>query len=339
MDIEGKRLPLRSRKINYLSHLSSIFSKRRGFRDGKRGPAVLFLFLEAASVVLDFFERSKWASLAAFLLSAFGFVINIYVCYLEKTSAEIKPPAERQLGIVEIVFSVLQLIATLIHFILLAGRKITNSSIAKDSSDDDSVLGTPIELDMRGTVMNHGNLKNKLRFRSRLFKEEGPGIEQFQIDGEATPGKKLLGCGYPVGAIGPEYVVTADDVGKLISVECIPMDDQGHMVYIQNNDSVMSFLDPEMQSEIDMHMSKGEASFSVLLLVPSSENQGPVTLPATLILRRSSFQIKINSTEYVVIEEKFTIRLSIKIPSGLPTELILTCSDGASHCFSTSDFR
>ncbi|KAH9771189.1 hypothetical protein KPL71_012613 [Citrus sinensis] len=341
MDIEGKRLPLRSRKINYLSHLSSIFSKACALlgKDGKRGPAVLFLFLEAASVVLDFFERSKWASLAAFLLSAFGFVINIYVCYLEKTSAEIKPPAERQLGIVEIVFSVLQLIATLIHFILLAGRKITNSSIAKDSSDDDSVLGTPIELDMRGTVMNHGNLKNKLRFRSRLFKEEGPGIEQFQIDGEATPGKKLLGCGYPVGAIGPEYVVTADDVGKLISVECIPMDDQGHMVYIQNNDSVMSFLDPEMQSEIDMHMSKGEASFSVLLLVPSSENQGPVTLPATLILRRSSFQIKINSTEYVVIEEKFTIRLSIKIPSGLPTELILTCSDGASHCFSTSDFR
>ncbi|KAH9706685.1 hypothetical protein KPL70_012304 [Citrus sinensis] len=366
MDIEGKRLPLRSRKINYLSHLSSIFSKACALlgKDGKPGPAVLFLFLEAASVVLDFFERSKWASLAAFLLSAFGFAINIYVCYLEKTSAEIKPPAERQLGIVEIVFSVLQLIATLIHFILLASdeEKLTNSSIAKDSSDDDSVLGTPIELDMRGTVMNHGNPKNKLRFRSRLCKEEGPGIEQFQIVGEATPGKKLLGCGYPLGgahlcmfqwvrhlqdgtkhyikgAIEPEYVVTADDVGKLISVECIPMDDQGHMVYIQNNNSVMSFLDPEMQSEIDMHMSKGEASFSVLLLVPSSENQGPVTRPATLILRRSSFQIKINSTEYVVIEEKFTIRLSIKIPSGLPTELILTCSDGASHCFSTSDFR
>lgn len=101
--------------------------------------------------------------------------------------------------------------------------------------------------------MNHGNLKNKLRFRSRLCKEEGPGIEQFQIVGEATPGKKLLGCGYPLGgahlcmfqwvrhlqdgtkhyikgAIEPEYVVTADDVGKLISVECIPMDDQGHMI-------------------------------------------------------------------------------------------------------------
>lgn len=30
---------------------------------------------------------------------------------------------------------------------------------------------------------------------------EGPGIEQFQIVGEATPGKKLLGCGYPVGGV------------------------------------------------------------------------------------------------------------------------------------------
>lgn len=46
------------------------------------------------------------------------------------------------------------------------------------------------------------------------------------------------------GAIEPEYVVTADDVGKLLSVECIPMDDQGHMVYIQNDDSVMSFVGP-----------------------------------------------------------------------------------------------
>lgn len=26
----------------------------------------------------------------------------------------------------------------------------------------------------------------------------GPGIEGFQIIGEATPGEKLLGCGYPV---------------------------------------------------------------------------------------------------------------------------------------------
>lgn len=27
---------------------------------------------------------------------------------------------------------------------------------------------------------------------------EGPGIDGFQIIGEAIPGEKLLGCGYPV---------------------------------------------------------------------------------------------------------------------------------------------
>lgn len=30
------------------------------------------------------------------------------------------------------------------------------------------------------------------------FNLEGPGINGFQIIGEATPGNQLLGCGYPV---------------------------------------------------------------------------------------------------------------------------------------------
>lgn len=42
------------------------------------------------------------------------------------------------------------------------------------------------------------------------------------------------------GATNPEYVVTADDVDKLIAVECIPMDDQGRQVYIWNHDSFKS---------------------------------------------------------------------------------------------------
>lgn len=33
------------------------------------------------------------------------------------------------------------------------------------------------------------------------------------------------------GATNPEYVVTADDVDKLISVECVPMDDNGRQVF------------------------------------------------------------------------------------------------------------
>ncbi|TYJ11047.1 hypothetical protein E1A91_A11G248800v1 [Gossypium mustelinum] len=191
--------------------------------------------------------------------------------------------------------------------------------------------------------------------------EDWPGIEGFQIIGDATPGEKLLGCGFPVrgttlcifqwvrhlqdgtrqyieGATNPEYVVTADDVDKLIAVECIPMDDrgrQGELVRLFANDQNKIKCDPEMQNEIDLFISSGQAIFTVLLLMDSSENWEP----ATLTLRRSSYQIKINSTEAVEISEKYSKELSIKVPSGLSTQFVLTCSDGSSRPFSTYNVR
>ncbi|XP_058743423.1 uncharacterized protein LOC131616177 [Vicia villosa] len=191
--------------------------------------------------------------------------------------------------------------------------------------------------------------------------EDGPGIENFQICGDAIPGEKLLGCGYPVrrtslcmfqwvrhlqdgtrqyieGATNPEYVVTADDVDKLIAVECIPMDDkgrQGEIVRLFANDQNKITCDPEMQHEIDTFLSKGEAIFSVLLLMDSSENWEQ----ATLFLRRSGYQIKINGTEAPVVAEKFSKDLSIKVPCGLSTQFVLTCSDGSSHPLSTFSVR
>nr|KJB44344.1 hypothetical protein B456_007G248600 [Gossypium raimondii] len=191
--------------------------------------------------------------------------------------------------------------------------------------------------------------------------EDWPGIEGFQIIGDATPGEKLLGCGFPVrgttlcmfqwvrhlqdgtrqyieGATNPEYVVTADDVDKLIAVECIPMDDQGRqgeLVRLFANDQNKIKCDPEMQNEIDSFISGGQAIFTVLLLMDSSENWEP----ATLTLRRASYQIKINSTEAVEISEKYSKELSIKVPSGLSTQFVLTCSDGSSRPFSTYNVR
>ncbi|CAB4299537.1 unnamed protein product [Prunus armeniaca] len=191
--------------------------------------------------------------------------------------------------------------------------------------------------------------------------QEGPTIENFQIIGDAVPGGKLLGCGYPVrgtslcmfqwvrhlqdgtrefieGATNPEYIVTADDVDKIIAVDCIPMDDQGRqgeLVRLFANDQNKIRCDPEMQMEIDEHISRGQATFSVLLLMDSSENWEP----AALILRRSGYQIKINSTEAVVIAEKFSKELSIKVPCGFSTQFVLTCSDGSSHPCSTYDVR
>ncbi|XP_024022224.1 uncharacterized protein LOC21406593 isoform X1 [Morus notabilis] len=191
--------------------------------------------------------------------------------------------------------------------------------------------------------------------------EEGPGIDNFQIIGDAIPGGKLLGCGYPVrgtslcmfqwvrhlqdgtrqyieGATNPEYIVTADDVDKIIAVECIPMDDQGRqgdIVRLFANDQNKIKCDPEMQMEIDTHISRGNATFSVLLLMDSPENWERTTL----ILRRSSYQIKINGTEANVIAEKFSKDLSIKVPCGLSTQFVLMSSDGSSHPFSTDSVR
>ncbi|XP_020206806.1 uncharacterized protein LOC109791862 isoform X2 [Cajanus cajan] len=194
-----------------------------------------------------------------------------------------------------------------------------------------------------------------------LIAEDGPGIENFQISGDAIPGEKLLGCGYPVrgtslcmfqwvrhledgtrhyieGATNPEYVVTADDVDKLIAVECIPMDDKGHqgeLVKLFANDQNKIKCDSEMQHEIDTNLSKGDATFSVLLLMDSSENWEQ----ATLFLTRSGYDIKINGTETAVVAEKFSKDLSIKVPCGLSTQFVLTCSNGSSHPLSTYSVR
>ncbi|XP_010511964.1 PREDICTED: uncharacterized protein LOC104787842 isoform X4 [Camelina sativa] len=197
-------------------------------------------------------------------------------------------------------------------------------------------------------------------FASHVY-EEGPGIDGFQIIGDAIPGEKVLGCGFPVrgttlcmfqwvrhledgtrqyieGATHPEYIVTADDVDKLIAVECIPMDDQGRqgeLVRLFANDQNKIRCDTEMQTEIDTYISHGQASFNVQLLMDSSESWEP----ATVILKRSSYQIKTNNVEAVVISEKYSKELQIKVPCGVSTQFVLISYDGSSHPISTLNIR
>lgn len=243
-------------------------------------------------------------------------------------------------------------------------RYMQHNDLANISSNIDRKMADPLT---RGSIYN-GNVRGKAETEPVLdpadngsVSEEGPGIENFQIIGDAIPGCRLLGCGYPVrgtslcmfqwvrhlqdgtrqyieGATNPEYIVTADDVDKLIAVECIPMDDIGHqgeLVKRFANDQNKIKCDPEMQKEIDDNIARGQAMFTVLFLMDSSENWEP----ATLFLKRSSYQIKINSSEAVGIQEKFSKDLSIKIPSGLSTQFVLTSSDGASHPLNTYSVR
>lgn len=245
-----------------------------------------------------------------------------------------------------------------------------DANVRDFSFNTKSEVAGPIPYSSSGTGVEKGRADSDILLyasnarddvASFVSEEEGPGIENFQIVGDAKPGSKILGCGYPVrgtslcifqwvrhlpdgtrqyieGATNPEYVVTADDVDKLIAVECIPMDDnnrQGDLVRRFANDQNKITCDPDMQLEINTYISKGQATFSVELLIDSSEHWET----ATLILRRSSYQIKINSTKMVFISEKFSKELSIKVPCGLSTQFVLTCSDGSSHPFSTDSVR
>ncbi|KAJ7969334.1 Carcinoembryonic antigen-related cell adhesion molecule 20 [Quillaja saponaria] len=90
-----------------------------------------------------------------------------------------------------------------------------------------------------------------------------------------------------------------------------------------------------MQMEINTYISKGQAAFNVLLLIDSSDDWEPTTL----FLRRSGYQIKINSTEAVLITEKISKELSIKVPCGHSIQFVLTCADGSSHPLSTYNVR
>ncbi|KAH9617399.1 hypothetical protein KSS87_018891, partial [Heliosperma pusillum] len=137
---------------------------------------------------------------------------------------------------------------------------------------------------------------------------EGPGIEGFQIIGEAKPGCKLLGCGYPIRGT------------SLCIFQWLRHLQDGTRHYIE---------DPEMQEEINSYVSRGQAHFIVLVLFGSLEQWET----ATFILHRSGFQIKNNETGAIQIAEKFSENLSIKIPGGLSAQFVVTCSDGTSHPF------
>ncbi|XP_044469015.1 disease resistance protein RLM3-like [Mangifera indica] len=97
------------------------------YKLGWRHLSVFFLVVEAISVVLDVYGKSKKNFLlAAFVLSAFGFIITIYAFIRKRNTAAYKQRAERELAWVEVAFSMLELVTLFIQYILAVAR-------AKDS--------------------------------------------------------------------------------------------------------------------------------------------------------------------------------------------------------------
>ncbi|KAF3336001.1 hypothetical protein FCM35_KLT20508 [Carex littledalei] len=186
-----------------------------------------------------------------------------------------------------------------------------------------------------------------------------PSIEGFQITGVAIPGNMLTACGFPTngttlcifqwvryhengtrqsieGATVPEYYVTADDVDTLLAVDCTPMDDngrQGELVRQFANNQNKITCDPEMQHKLDSYISSGKATFNIFSLVDSSDDWEL----ALLTLKRSTYQIKIQSTDSVIIEEKYSSELSMKVPYGYSAQFVLVSSGRTSVPFTTEE--
>ncbi|TVU17746.1 hypothetical protein EJB05_33800, partial [Eragrostis curvula] len=104
-----------------------------------------------------------------------------------------------------------------------------------------------------------------------------------------------------------DYVVTADDVGTLLAVNCTPMDDngrQGNLVREFANSKNKITCDPEMQNEINLHISDERAEFDVFALVHSTKWE-----LVTLALRRTGYEVTFKHTGEVLIDEKYSKNL------------------------------
>uniref|UniRef100_A0A453T3Y4 DUF7046 domain-containing protein n=1 Tax=Aegilops tauschii subsp. strangulata TaxID=200361 RepID=A0A453T3Y4_AEGTS len=137
------------------------------------------------------------------------------------------------------------------------------------------------------------------------------------------------------GATTSDYVVTADDVDTLLAVDCTPMDDNGRQV----GNLVMEFAnnankitcDPELQNDVNICISRGRADFDVFVLMYSPEEWEH----ATLVLRRTGYQVNLSRKDEILIDEKYSPNVQIKIPIGRTTQFILVSSRGVNLPFNT----
>ncbi|CAL5049898.1 unnamed protein product [Urochloa decumbens] len=184
-----------------------------------------------------------------------------------------------------------------------------------------------------------------------------PGIEGFQIYGEPRTGSTLTACGFPIngttlcnfqwvrylgdgirqsieGATMYDYVVTADDVDAVLAVESTPMDDnglQGELVITFANGESKIACDSDMQSEINACISNEEALYDVFVLKADSWEWEL----ATVMLRRTGYQVKIKRSDEVIIEEEYSQMCQPKIPIGRTTQFVLASPGSVNLSFNT----
>ncbi|XP_026436591.1 LEAF RUST 10 DISEASE-RESISTANCE LOCUS RECEPTOR-LIKE PROTEIN KINASE-like 2.1 [Papaver somniferum] len=241
-------------------------------------------------------------------------------------------------------------------------REEQSSSISGGENTLHGIEAIPI---LYNAKAGNDSLSTMEVFRIRSDAKSGnaslPAIEGLQIHGDAKPGNRLRACRFPKcgttlcmfqwtrhldpnenrpsyieGATDPDYVVTADDIDKLIAVDCIPMNGdgcQGELMRLFANNQTKITCDLEMQMKIKTHISEGQARFNVLRILWKDTSK--VWDPRTFILNSQSYQIR--NVDDLIFQEDYSDNSYIQIPYGHTAQLVLTCSDGSSHLFSTGN--
>ncbi|XP_031483371.1 uncharacterized protein LOC116252898 isoform X2 [Nymphaea colorata] len=222
-----------------------------------------------------------------------------------------------------------------------------------DQFSFDRVQNLPEDLHVKGVLDGQPNFFNDNEEPVYPVSEGHllPGIEDFQIYGDARLGSQILACGVQwmyveddnyidiEDATYPEYLVTADDVDKVIAVSCRPLagnDQKGRVVIAYANNKQKIPLDPDINQEIRTYLSKGKALFNVLLS-PFRQYPEPCE-QALLVLEISGFKVQFNNSDRV-IEKEYSAETSIEIPSWNRTQCILRISDGEWYLLSTNTDR
>ncbi|XP_024374953.1 uncharacterized protein [Physcomitrium patens] len=190
---------------------------------------------------------------------------------------------------------------------------------------------------------------------SPIFEDSDPlpGIVGLRIVGDTVLGGRLTACGHSIngtslcifqwvrhyrdgtaamieGAAQPEYTITADDCDSMVAIECVPMDERGRrgdLVTVMANDGNWINRDSMMEDQINSYMTNGHASFEVNLLIQEGASDD-VSEPATLVLRRSNFELRRNSSRKMTINEKYAPDVLIKIPCGEILQCIISRESG-----------
>ncbi|XP_021301066.1 uncharacterized protein LOC110429375 isoform X2 [Herrania umbratica] len=177
-----------------------------------------------------------------------------------------------------------------------------------------------------------------------------PAIEGLQISGEAYPGRELQACGYSIngttscnfewvrhkedgsvnyidGAKQPNYLVTADDVDTYLAIEVQPLDNRkrkGELVKVFANEHKKITCDSEMQSHLEKNLYSGHASYKVSF----STGYLDIWEPAMLAIKREGYSIKCSGPNGLVVTEKFSPTMQVKVTFGEPTEFLIIGPNG-----------